>query len=211
MKVFKLSFLFTCFLVLTLSCTSKNKAFDDDEFSTETEATASSDDLNLDEALSEQAADVKTDTKSVEKGSAADEFAEFEDTKITNPAAAATTEDDLEKEMNLLESPAPVIANKENPAPEVPIAQELGLDIPPPEVSTQVVPNVQPPAADIVAKSIPESPVESTAPITTISTAAINQISSVQYKSNQSGPLVFRFSNTIAADFEGFICTAICW
>ena len=185
------------FLVLTLSCTSKNKAFDDDEFSTESETTASSDDLNLDEALSEQTAeqtteqttdktaDKKTETKSAEKDSVADEFAEFEDSKITNSNTAATTEDDLEKEMNLLESPAPVIANAGNPAPEVPIAQELGSDIPPPEISSQVAPIAQPPVADVAANPISESPVPPLAPDTT--TNKINQINSVQYKSNQSG------------------------
>ena len=203
MKVFKLSFIITCFLVLTFSCTSKNKSFDDDDFSTGSETSASSNDLNLDETLGEESAEVKADTKSAEKGSVADEFAEFEDTKSTNPSTTATTEDDLEKEMNLLEAPAAKIANKETPTAPVPISQEPGLDSPPPEISsqnapniqppvTEVTPNVQPPVTDIPTiptNSISEPPV-ALSQITTQSSGEINQINSVQYKSNQRGGTV---------------------
>lgn len=192
MKVFNLSLILSCFLVLTISCTSKEKSFEDDEFSTETEASASADDLNLDEALGEEAGNSSNKTaekKSEEKKSVADEFAEFEDTKSVTPNTAATTEDDLEKEMNLLESPTDEIAKNENPTPDVPVAPEINSEVPPPTVSTESPP--EPTVTDIAAVPIQPQPeeipaVSAPAPIS----AELNQINSVQYKSNQSGGAV---------------------
>ncbi len=185
-------------MVLTVSCTSKDKSFEDDEFSTEAEASVSNDDLNLDEALGEQTAETtdaattaetKLAEKDAGKDSVADEFAEFEDTKIDSANTAATTEDDLEKEMNLLDSPAAEVAKNDNPAPQIPVAPEIVSDVPAPVVTSQVPP--EPTVSDIAAVPVQPQPedipaVSAPAPVL----AELNQINSVQYKSNQSGGAV---------------------
>ena len=165
MKIFNLSFILTCFLVLTVSCTSKDKSFEDDEFSTEAEASLSNDDLNLDEALGEQTAETtdaaptaetKLAEKDAGKDSVADEFAEFEDTKIDSANTAATTEDDLEKEMNLLDSPAAEVAKNDNPVPQIPVAPEIVSDVPAPEVTSEAPP--KPTVSDIAAVPVQPQP-----------------------------------------------------
>ncbi len=194
MKILKLGFILTCFLVFGLSCTSKKKSFDDDEFSTEAEVSSTKnadDDLNLDEALAEPKS-----AGSDKQSTVADEFAEFEDTKIEKPAAAAVAkEDDLEKEMDQLNQPAASIAETAVPAPvnePAPVAEitpQVTSDIPQPEVPSSTSVLNEP----VVSEAKPEIPAinpNDSSPVAASDSGQINQISSVQYKSNQNGGTV---------------------
>ena len=184
-----MTYLKICFLVIFLmtsglSCTSKKKSFEDDEFATTTDDSSASDaDLNFDDNASGDSAG-SGDPATAET----DEFADFEG-ESTNTAAtdsaASPVEDDLEKEMDQLETPGAAVAE----APVEPAPDQTATDIPPPEVALDQPVELVPPSEIVTG-----SPTES-APPAAAASAELSQINSVKYQTNQSGGTVIINSN----------------
>ena len=165
MKKFNLGFILSVMLVFCLSCTSKEKSFEDDEFATGPEvavdgSSAESEELDLSDDFA------STENLGENSGSAADEFAEFEKLDDSSPA---------------VEIAAP--ANpEETPEFEVPVPQIGDINTPQENVA------VQPNAPELPAPQFAETPTPQFISDPEVSqNAPTGQINSLQYQANQNG------------------------
>ncbi|MFZ3228728.1 MAG: type IV pilus secretin PilQ [Pseudobdellovibrio sp.] len=149
MKKLKLNIMVLGLIILTQSCTSDKKISQDDEFSTDSVAESSEtapsagsadDELSLGETPSESISDNKSAEAPV--SSEEDGFAEFDSEKALDKVpgevadSKATSEDDLEKELNNLEDMPTTVANNQPQTSAVNAEPELTLDDVPPSVPT---------------------------------------------------------------------------
>ncbi len=170
MKKINLGLIVTVTLVFCLSCTSKKKSFEDDDFATGPEVAADGSSANS------SALDLGDDTAAAENlgessAAAADEFAEFEqppaDTPVDTPAVGNSAPAD-QPTTSAPEVPAPQIADISSPQENATVQPQ------PTEAPAQQVAET-PPAPQI----IPDAVVSQNTPT--------GQINSLQYQANQNG------------------------
>lgn len=165
MKKFNLGFILTVMLVFCLSCTSKKKSIEDDEFATGPEVAADGGSADAGEL---DLADTTAATENLGKDptTAADEFAEFEEPLADTPVLANS-------------APAGQAVTS---APQVPATQIADISAP------QENATAQSPTAEAPAEQVTETPAPQIIPDAVVSQDTLTgQINSLRYQANQNG------------------------